>query len=234
MAYKTVVVADIGEVLISKRRGAKYIRLSITSSGKIRVGLPHWAPYAAGISFAKKRKDWIMHQQKLRPAVMLQNEARIGKSHRLYFHPARPGKVIEVKLGQNTIDVHTDLPLDNKEVQAKAAAACERALLKEGKTLLPQRLAVLAARHGYSYNGVRVRKLTSRWGSCSNSQIINLSYYLMQLPWRLIDYVLIHELIHTRHLNHGPSFWQAMSEALPQAKQLQKDIKAYNPRVEVL
>lgn len=234
MAYKSVVVTDIGEVLLSKRRGAKYIRLSITSGGKVRVGLPHWAPYAAGISFAKKRKDWILNQQRLRPVILLKNNDPIGKSHHLYFHSARQNREIYTKLEQNAIKVYTDLPIDNKEVQSKAALACERALLKEGKTLLARRLAVLAQRHGYSYKAVRIRKLTSRWGSCSSNQVINLSYFLIQLPWPLIDYVLMHELVHTKYLNHGQDFKKALLKALPDARHLQKDIKAYNPRVEVL
>lgn len=233
MAYRSVELPGIGEVLLSKRRGAKYIRLSVTPSGKVRVGLPHWTPYAAGISFALKRRAWIMQQLALRPLVQLVEGAKIGKAHTLNFHPARGVSQVSARVSQNEVSIYTNLLPSDGIVQNKAAAASEKALLREANTLLPQRLATLAAGKGYSYSGVRVRKLTSRWGSCSSNGVISLSYFLIQLPWPLIDYVLLHELVHTRHLNHGRAFWNDLQTALPSARQLQKEIRIYNPRVEV-
>ena len=54
----------------------------------------------------------------------------------------------------------------------------------------------------------------------------------MQLPWELIDYVILHELVHTKHLNHSPEFWRALEELSPGARALQKKIKSHKPRVE--
>jgi len=97
---------------------------------------------------------------------------------------------------------------------------------------LPQRVQYLASKHGFSYKQIRVRKLTARWGSCSNNGVITLSYYLLQLPWNLIDYVILHELTHTRHLHHGPNFWTEFKKVLPSAKLLQKEIRSYKPQVQ--
>jgi predicted metal-dependent hydrolase len=110
--------------------------------------------------------------------------------------------------------------------------ACERALKKEAQTALPARLRELARQHKYRYGKVRIKKLTSRWGSCSAKNDISLSYFLVQLPAEFIDYVILHELVHTKYLNHGPDFWSAFTNALPSARRLQKQIKAYHPRVE--
>ncbi len=224
---------DIGEVYLSKRRGAKYIRLSITPSGQVRIGLPSWTPYAAGIAFAKRRKAWIIQQQALRPLVQLSDGARIGKAHRLCFYPSRGKAKISSRVTQTEVRIYTDLPFGDKLVQSAAGAASQRALLKEAVDLLPARLATLAQEKGYSYRGVRIRKLTSRWGSCSNAKVINLSYFLIQLPWPLIDYVLLHELVHTRHMNHSREFWNDLINSLPQARHLQEEIKIYNSRIEV-
>src|SRR5213075_157516 len=92
------------------------------------------------------------------------------------------------------IVITSNLPLESVDVQAKAQKAAERALKVEAENLLPQRLKILAERHNFSYKDVKIRKLTSRWGSCSNAKNIRLSYYLIQLPWPMIDYVLLHEL----------------------------------------
>jgi predicted metal-dependent hydrolase len=116
-------------------------------------------------------------------------------------------------------------------VQRMAEEACVRALRRQAKRLLQQRLAYLAALHGFTYNEVAIKRLKSRWGSCDQHRNIVLNLFLMQLPWELIDYVLLHELTHTRVLRHGPDFWRAMSEVSPAATTLRKDLRAHQPTV---
>ena len=110
-----------------------------------------------------------------------------------------------------------------------AVRAAERAMKKEAEQLLPSRLADLARKHNYSYSSVTVRKLVSRWGSCSSHKVISLSYFLMQLPWELIDYVILHELAHTKRMNHSPDFWEELEKTCPNARQLRKQIKEFRP-----
>ena len=83
----------------------------------------------------------------------------------------------------------------------------EEALRRNAKIILPPRLYMLAQRHGLQYKEVKIHGSNSRWGSCSARGSINLSYYLVLLPQHLIDYVLLHELAHTREMNHSPRFW---------------------------
>ena len=230
MPQRRVIIPEIGEVVLAKRRGARNLRLSITAKGEVRVSMPSWTPYVAGISFAKSRSDWILqHLERIRP-LLLREGMLIGKAHRLHFRPTASPEV-RTRVTLSSIEVSTGLAPEDAKVQSKAAIAAERALRAEAGRLLPQRLRVLADQHGYSYREVRIRKLTSRWGSCSHRKTITLSYYLMQLPWPLIDYVLLHELVHTEHLNHGADFWAAFEESLPGAKILRKQIRAYNPRL---
>lgn len=81
------------------------------------------------------------------------------------------------------------------------------ALRDKAQTVLPPLLAGLAQRHGLTYREVRINTSTGRWGSCSTRQSINLSCRLLLLPRHLIEYVLLHELAHTREMNHGDRFW---------------------------
>ena len=85
------------------------------------------------------------------------------------------------------------------------------ALRKQAKAILPLRLNELAVRHGFQYTQVRINSARTRWGSCSSRGHINLSLYLMVLPRKLSDYVLLHELCHTREMNHGRNFWILMN-----------------------
>lgn len=229
MAQKIVWVPEIGELLLSKRRGSKNIRLSINSQGKVRVGLPAWVPYSAGIKFALSRSDWILKHRgtELKPALI--NGGRIGKSYRLEFkHNPSLAKTIS-RISPGLVRVASPKPLSSSSVQEHASKAAERAIKLEAEKLLPHRLAVLANRYDFSYKEVRIKKLTSRWGSCSSDKKIILNYYLMQLPWEMIDYVLIHELVHTKYLNHSLEFWQSFEKIYPDAKSTRKQMKNYKP-----
>ncbi|HVS79114.1 MAG TPA: SprT family zinc-dependent metalloprotease [Candidatus Saccharimonadales bacterium] len=228
MVQKTVWVPELGELTLSKRRGAKNLRLSISATGKLRVGMPLWAPYAAGIQFALQRKDWIK-KHTAAESRKLSHGSRIGKSHRLRysFDPAR--KTVLATVSNGLVSISAPWPLEHSAVQSKISQAADKALKKEAETLLPQRLAVLARNHGYRYKDVRIRKLTSRWGSCSSDKIITLNFFLMQLPWPLIDYVILHELVHTKHLNHSAAFWQEFDSIYPGAKNYRKQLKKYQP-----
>jgi predicted metal-dependent hydrolase len=121
------------------------------------------------------------------------------------------------------------LPLVAPAVQSAVKKTAERALRKEAEKLLPPRLGELAKKHGFTYKSIRIKKLTSRWGSCSSERVITLNYFLMQLPWRLIDYVLIHELVHTKHLNHSSGFWSEFDRTMPGAKKIRAELKAHRP-----
>ncbi|HET8992036.1 MAG TPA: M48 family metallopeptidase, partial [Candidatus Saccharimonadales bacterium] len=68
-------------------------------------------------------------------------------------------------------------------------------------------------------------------GSCDQSKNITLNLYLMQLPWHLIDYVLLHELTHTVVFKHGPDFWAEMDKYLPDSKSLRSEMKDYKTTV---
>ena len=234
MAQKTVVIEPIGEVLLSKRRGSSNIRLSVNGRGKIRVSMPYWAPYGSGIAFAKSRVEWIETQLQKHRQATLENGARIGKAHRLYINRAPELKRVQTRVSATEIFVKVPDSASPAEVQAAATKAAEEALRTEAEQLLPQRLETLAQKHGFKYKGVKVRKLSSRWGSCSSEGLISLSFYLMQLPWDLIDYVLVHELLHTRHMHHGPKFWAAYEQILPGAKKLRKQINQHKPQIEVI
>lgn len=232
MAIRQVFIEGIGQVTLAKRRGTRNLRLSINSGGRIRVGLPQWVPYKTAINFAKGRRDWITEQQILNHQAVLRSGVKVGKAHTLYF--CKDPKLITIKTKLDKIAVCISSPYDeaNVHVQHKARQACERALSAEAKTILPYRVKSLSTLHNYPYRELKIRKLTSRWGSCSGQKGITLSYFLMQLPWELIDYVILHELVHTRYLNHSPSFWRALEELAPGAKNLQKEIRTHKPRVE--
>jgi predicted metal-dependent hydrolase len=194
--------------------------------------MPYWAPYQAGIAFAKSKADWINKNLTPHTGQLLKDGDLIGKSHRLHYVYKPNHKTTTARISPNSINITSAYTFNSPSVQKKARDACEKALRSEAEHLLPQRLESLAKKYGYEYKSVHTRKLVARWGSCSSTKVISLSYYLVQLPWNLIDYVLVHELIHTRHMNHGKAFWDDFKAISPNARLLQKEIRQYKPLVQ--
>jgi predicted metal-dependent hydrolase len=228
MASKEFVLENGMAITVYKRRGSRNLRLSITPHGKVRVTMPAWAPYKTGLDFAKARQSWIAGQQK--PARLLANGQTIGKAHHLHFMPQAVDKV-STRLSNTEVIIRHPAVLqpDNPKVQKAAAEASIRALRRQAESLLPQRLDSLALENSFTYNKVGIKRLRGRWGSCDQHANIVLNLFLMQLPWELIDYVLLHELVHTRVLRHGPDFWAEMANVLPNVKALRKQLKEYSP-----
>lgn len=100
-------------------------------------------------------------------------------------------------------------------------------LRKEAKAYLPQRVAELAAEHGFEYNRVYIKHNVSNWGSCSSKKNINLNLNLMRVSPELQDYVILHELCHLRHLNHGPAFHDLLESLCPGHRQLSAKLKDF-------
>lgn len=228
MASKQVEIPQIGIVNLYKKRGNTHIRMSFARDGSLRVSLPYWLPYQAGVNFAVQRSSWI---EKHRPTgqSLLEDNDHIGKAHRLVFvaDAAKPRPTVRVGKNQILVTHPMTSLLTSKLVQEAAKRGAHRALKLEADQLLPQRLEQLAHSNGFSYRGVSTKRLSSRWGSCSQHKEITLNIYLMQLPWHLIDYVLVHELVHTEHLDHSQAFWKRFEQAMPDAKNRRKQMKQY-------
>jgi predicted metal-dependent hydrolase len=229
MAYRRAVLPDVGEIFLYKRRGARNIRLSVSPTGKIRVSLPAWAPYSAGLAFAVNRREWLTRQLESNQPSLLRDGQRIGKAHRLIFKDSKGKTSAAVTVGE--IKIKSTLPDQAAEVQEHAKRASERALRQEAENLLPQRARQLAQTHGFNYKQVKIKKLTARWGSCSHDGVITLSYFLIQLPWDLIDYVIVHELAHSKQHNHQKEFWSLVESAIPDTKQRREEIRQYRPKL---
>jgi predicted metal-dependent hydrolase len=229
MAFKQFVLDEHTTVTIYKRKASRNLRLTITSDGMIRVSIPAWAPYRAGLEFAKSRRGWIDNQRR-RPQLLIDGQA-LGKAHHLRLTPSLTAVRAFSRLKQSDVVVtypHNLAPT-HPAVQNVASAAAIRALRRQAEQLLPQRLARLAEIHGFKYHSVSIKQLKSRWGSCDHQTNIILNLYLMQLPWELIDYVILHELAHTKVLRHGPAFWQVLETVLSDAKQRRTRLRRYQP-----
>jgi hypothetical protein len=114
-----------------------------------------------------------------------------------------------------------------------AACRCSlrRWLLRQGQVHLPPQLARVSHGCGLPYNRSTVRLARSRWGSCSRTGVISLNARLLLLPPPLVDYVLVHELCHTREPNHSPAFWRLVARYCPTYPIRRKELRAAGKRL---
>lgn len=97
----------------------------------------------------------------------------------------------------------------------------------EAKRVLPVRLAELAQRYSFRYNQVRIKHSVSNWGSCSRKGNINLNLNIVRLPEDLRDYILLHELCHLRHPDHGPGFHTLLESLCPDHRKKEKELRKF-------
>lgn len=230
MPKKTYLLDDGTEINVYKSRLSRNLRISLTAHGKVRVSIPSWAPYKAGVEFAKAKHDWIADNL-TRPSLLYDGQV-IGKSQSLTLVAG------DVSAGKSRIyddEVRVTYPsslnASSDEVQTTAKKAAIRGIRAQAQAALPIRLDELSNQTGLSYKSCSVRVLKGRWGSCDSNSHITLNIYLMKLPWQLIDYVLIHELTHTAVMKHGPEFWAEMEKYVDNPKDLKKQLRQFQPTI---
>ena len=229
MPQKVISIDDIGEVVFVKRRSSSAMKISLTADNKVRVSLPYWVPYQVAINFVTSRVGWINAHR--RPDRTYGNGELIGKYHRLLISDS--SETIKVRSRVTDTELRISHPsrygTQSLLVQNAIKKAGLRVLKQEAEDYLPARLSELANKHNFKYKSLDFKQLKARWGSCSSQNHITLNIFLMLLPWHLIDYVLVHELVHTKHHDHGSDFWDELKRIIPNARDLRKEIKGYNP-----
>jgi predicted metal-dependent hydrolase len=179
-------------------------------------------------SSRQELRDMLSQAQ---PSTEYTDGMQIGKSHTLIVRRTS-GAMQSVRRGQQIIlTLPEGKSLQDPDVVRELRDTIIAALRVEAKSYLPKRLSFLATKGGFSYKKVRFSHASGRWGSCTSEGTISLNIALMKLPFELIDYVIIHELAHTRHMNHSPEFWQLVSEGDPLYKEHRRSIKQEAPTI---
>lgn len=237
---KVVAYPQIGEVSFFKKKGVKRVSIVLKPFKGVVVTMPYNVKFDDVERFVIQKTEWIekakekMAKLETRKTVFNESTPFKTKKRELTFvrHTVE-NTVVSSRILQDEIriSVPEGVDLEHPAVQDLTAKTIERAWVLEAKELLPVRISQLATSHGFMYSGVVLKRIKSRWGSCSAQNNINLSVYLMQLPDSLIDYVLLHELCHTVEKNHGPKFWALLDKCTEgNAKQLAKEIKRFSTR----
>ncbi len=225
--YKDEEFGDIGYRRVANSR---YVRIRMSTNGRLQATLPLFAPLSSLTKLINSSREQLRKIATTAQGEQYQDGQKIGHSHTLHLLPNKSG-VLKGSSSHQKIMVSYPLeqPANTTEVQAAIRDEVAKALRKESKAYLPRRLRYLADQGGFDYQRVRFAHQAGRWGSCSSSGTISLNIALMNLPFEMIDYVLVHELAHTKQMNHSPHFWEIVGQYFPDYKNVRKALKNRNP-----
>ncbi len=229
MPDKMMHVQGIGDVTLKQNRRAKNITLRIVPGPQIIISAPRLLSERKARQVISEKQSWIL--KKLQSARLQKDTFKNGDTfttlhHRIILTTHPPEDPV---LRNECIYLKVDENLSNDETQEEIRIRIREIIRKEARAYLPQRVAWLAQQYNFSYNQIRIKDSKTRWGSCSAKKNINLSLYLMRLPVHLIDYIILHELCHTIHLNHGEKFHLLMNRLTGNNEnQLRKELRRYS------
>jgi predicted metal-dependent hydrolase len=181
-------------------RARRYV-IRVVGDGTVRVTVPRRGSKREAEAFAEREREWIEKQQRRVEAERerRERETRNGGS----------AAADHARVGELTGDQ-------------------QRALRERARRELPQRLLELAAQHRLTVTRVTVRNQRWRWGSCNRNGHICLNWRLVAMPDAVRDYVLLHELMHLKRMDHSPKFWKLVGDVCPDFRTARAWLKTFS------
>ncbi len=213
---------------------ANRVRFQVTLETGLEIVVPTWFRASRVPALVAKNSLWI--ERALQKAKAFQGAIGpkpIWKMPEEISLPAidRTWSVVRQRDDQRTRVVVRETSETTLTLQGATedAASCKIALkgwlTQKGKDHLIPWLKQVSERTGLSYSSVSIRQQKTRWGSCSPRGSISLNARLLFLPPGLVTYVLVHELCHTKQLNHSRRYWQLVESYLPDYRQLERQLR---------
>lgn len=225
---------EFGHITFVESPRAVNIRVRILDSG-LRVTVPMHASREQAIRFILREKEAILSKQlkmkKTHHSVKISEDLPFKTQGFTVYLKRADRKDVFFSRQEDKLDIF--LPqhanLEDKVIQEVCWKGIVYFMRKDAKKILPEKTQYWADEYGFTYSSVKIQTSKSRWGSCSRSGNINLSLFLMMLPMHLIDYVILHELCHTREMNHSDKFWQLMDKVTDnKSKRYRSEMKKYH------
>ena len=210
----------IDQLIRSKR---KSIAIIVQVDGKLVVRAPLRISETRIRQFIHTKTDWILAQQK--KAASLQVPVREFKDGEIFLFLGR--KIPLKRIDQQNVPLKLEKCfLLSSSDQEHAAKVFTRWYQKQARQVITSRVQIFAVKHGLSYTRIRLSSARTRWGSCSSQGTLSFTWRLVMAPPEVIDYVVIHELVHLEIKDHSNAFWAKVQEYLPDYKKKRLWLKA--------
>ncbi len=203
------------KVVLRKSKRAKYLQIKIDPTGDVNVVIPRGYTEKDGLQFLNQKESWVKEKLK-----------KIDSTNKKYRYLGE-----EISITRQKSDFLLEIVpfFDGKELIVPSNVFNIREyylewLFKEAEDYIIPRVNLLGGINGFRFKSVSIKKLKSRWGSCSSSKRLSFNYKLMYFNTKIIDYVIIHELCHLEEMNHSKNFWQLVESIMPEYRTLKKQL----------
>lgn len=210
-----------------QRSKRKTVCITFTKECKLLVKAPLRMPKSAIDLFVQKHEGWIVkHRLQLEQAAVSRQKFTFADGDVVYYL----GKPYSICTGSLPVRLEGDclvLPASASDREGLTSDFLRRS----AKGLIPERVALFAARMGVQPAGVTITSARTRWGSCSGKNRLNFSYRCACLPPELLDYIVVHELAHIRQHNHSARFYAEVAAILPPHAQLRAQVRTFHEKL---
>jgi predicted metal-dependent hydrolase len=208
--------------IIRTRR--KSIALIIQKDGKLLVRAPLHISQTRIQQFVSAKADWILsHQEKTRSQQTAIHEYRNGESF-LYLGKRFNLEWVDNQKSPLILEGHFSM---KKTCLPNAEQIFMQWYRQQARQVFTARVEFFAQRYDFTYRKIRLSSARTRWGSCSSKGTLSFTWRLVMAPQDIIDYVILHELVHLHIQNHSPAFWKEVQGYLPDYKKRRAWLKEH-------
>jgi len=230
-AERTGTIKEIDFKVVYSRR--RTLGISVHPDSTVIVRVPYRTSDKTIVRIVEEKASWII---KHRDNYRNHNNSSLIRSYsngeihlfrgREFTMKIENSKKSYIRFTEETIEIGLGKPDDQDAVKK----LLYKGYMSEAKELFPELLRATLEKFNYQNfkpSGLIIRSMKRRWGSCSFRGVITLSTELIKLPDIFIEYVIIHELCHLKHHNHGAKYYELLSELFPEWKSVRKELKKY-------
>jgi predicted metal-dependent hydrolase len=217
-------------VILSRRRS---ISIIVRPDKSVTVRAPLRTSLKSIERFVQSKSVWIQKHLNNNPGIKLASNDKKYIDGDLFLYLGKEYKLQKIESSQQIVKFNGELlevGLPDLNDTGRTKLLLARWYILTARKDLTERLRDILNRYRelrFEPSGLVIRQLKSRWGSCSSKGKITLNSELVKLDPVLIDYVIIHELCHLKHHNHGPDFHKLLGEIIPEYKLLRKELRKF-------
>ena len=213
--------SDIPYALNRSRKRRKTISLQISDKSELVIAAPHFTPISEINRFLQEKQSWIHQAIRNHKEALIKNKAKgyIAGERFYYLGESFPLETFfEQNEREGLVFWGNRFYLNAPDVEAKKRECFIGWYKSKAREYFMERVNFFSRELNLRAKNVRVTSAKKRWGSCSEKNNLSFSFRLIMAPPAVIDYVIVHELMHIKEKNHSSRFWQLVESAMPQYK----------------
>jgi len=206
-------VVEAPTIVLRRHPRARRYTLRFNREGEVVVTIPRGGSKREAAAFVEEHRAWIIRHSEQRASVS-GYRSQWSEGMAILFRGERVDLRMGTHFGRPFVQFH-DQQVFIADAEVNLRRPVEQRLVELARRELPERTRSLADKNAILVHSVSVRNQSSRWGSCSERGVISLNWRLVQAPEWVRDYIIVHELMHRRQMNHSIRFWRLVAKACP-------------------